>query len=196
MRPNGSIRVRSARPDDARGIGGVYVDAWRETYAGILPDRMLIGMSRRRQERQWRFRIERCARRGSNYDKVKVAVAPVNGVIAFSDSGPSRDPGLNYDAEVYTLYVHPNYLDFGVGGRLLAEMFRDLADAGAGSAIIWALADNPYRHFYHAMGGSLAAERMSVHWGRRLREVGYGWRDLTAACAKMDRRASTPESDE
>jgi len=33
----------------AAGIAKVYVDAWRSTYAALLPHRMLLGMSYERQ---------------------------------------------------------------------------------------------------------------------------------------------------
>ena len=41
-----------------------------------------------------------------------------------------------------------------------------------------ALSDNPSRFFYAAMGGMLVAESTERMWGRRLRQSGYGWRDL------------------
>ena len=37
--------IRRARPSDARPIAQVHVAAWRSTYAGILPDRSLTGLS-------------------------------------------------------------------------------------------------------------------------------------------------------
>ena len=39
------ICVRRARPGDAAAIGAVHVSAWRNTYAGVLPDDYLAGLS-------------------------------------------------------------------------------------------------------------------------------------------------------
>ncbi len=46
--------VREAAPDDCDAIGGVHVAAWRETYARLLPDRMLAELSTQRRAAMWR----------------------------------------------------------------------------------------------------------------------------------------------
>ncbi len=45
--------IRQARLGDARAIGGIEVETWRSTYAGMLPDRVLLGMSEQRQTASW-----------------------------------------------------------------------------------------------------------------------------------------------
>jgi hypothetical protein len=42
-RPVAQIRV--ATPDDAPALAVMHVDSWRETYAGILPDKILSSLS-------------------------------------------------------------------------------------------------------------------------------------------------------
>jgi hypothetical protein len=59
-------------------------------------------------------------------------------------------------------------------GGLICELRRNDHRA----ALVWALADNPSRFFYEAMGATLVAESSEVLWGRRVRQRGYGWRDL------------------
>ena len=46
--PNMDV-VRPARLEDARAIARIEVETWRSTYAGMLPDRVLLNMSERRQ---------------------------------------------------------------------------------------------------------------------------------------------------
>src|SRR6185437_16766733 len=41
--------IRQARLQDARAIGRIEVETWRASYAGMLPDRVLLGMSEQRQ---------------------------------------------------------------------------------------------------------------------------------------------------
>ena len=170
--------VESASPEDAAGIAHVYVEAWRSAYAGILPDPVLVGMSPLRQARQWHHRIRQSGRPGRSPEAVFVAKLENGDIIGFGNSGYSRDQDLSYAAEVYTLYVDPDYLDHGVGRALLTTLFSNLVLSGHKSALIWALADNPYRHFYSAMGGQIVAERQSYYWSKSLREIGYGWSDL------------------
>lgn len=174
------IAVRDATPRDAGGIACVHVDSWRETYAGLLPDRMLVGLSVPRLTRQMRYRIDWVRRNPRALDMYLVALDERE-VVGFADCGPSRTPSLGQKAEIYTLYVDPNYLDRGVGKTILIEAMRRFLDNGVTSLIIWALEKNPYRHFYGAVGGKLAAEREGKHWGRNLREIGYAWADLEVA---------------
>ncbi len=172
------VRIRRAVTEDATGIGHVYVDAWRETYAGLLSSTKLVGLSKEVEAERWRRRLSAPSRRGAKFRETFVAVEEQAGVIGFGECGPSRDPKLGYVAEVYTLYVHPNHLDCGLGSALLSCLFDSLIGQGVESAIIWALSDNPYRHFYSAVGGRIVAERSSRYWGRELREMGYGWPSL------------------
>ena len=36
--------IRPAEKDDIQAIADVYVETWRSTYAGTLPDKVLINM--------------------------------------------------------------------------------------------------------------------------------------------------------
>ena len=172
------VRIRRAIAEDAEGIGQVYVDAWRETYAGVLPAYRLAGLSKQRQADRWQRNWSRTGRRNGNLRESFVAVDEHVGVVAFAECGPSRDSKMGYVAEVYTLYVHPNHLECGLGSALLSCLFDSLIGRDTESAVIWALSDNPYRHFYSAIGGRIVAERSSKYWGLDLREIAYGWSSL------------------
>ncbi len=172
------VRIRRAIAEDSMGIGHVYVDAWRETYAGVLSTNRLAGLSKERQAERWLRKLIAPGRKGRKFRDTFVAVDEHVGVVAFGECGPSRDPKMGYVAEVYTLYVHPNHLGRGLGSTLLSCLFDSLIGQGVESAIIWALSDNPYRHFYSAIGGRIVAERSSCFWGRNVREIGYGWPSL------------------
>jgi GNAT superfamily N-acetyltransferase len=166
-------RVRKALPADARAIARVYVDTWRSAYPGILPDRVMIGLSVDRQASDWRRQIERAAPR----EGVLVAEAG-KAVIGFSSFGPAA--AGPHAGEIHTLYVLPDWQEQGVGRALLVRAFEALAETGFGSAHIWVLADNPSRFFYEAMGGRQSGQRDEQLWGALLREYAYGWPDLAA----------------
>jgi hypothetical protein len=38
-------QIRIATPEDAHGLGVMHVASWRETYTGLLPDKMLSSLS-------------------------------------------------------------------------------------------------------------------------------------------------------
>ena len=174
------VTIRRARAGDAADIARVEIETWRATYAGVLPDRMLLGMSERRLTAGWRDTIARAAA-GQH-----VAVADCRGVVGFGSCGPMRAGALPYDGEVFTLYVLPDYQGRGIGRALLAKLFATLAAAGGRSALIWVLADNPSRFFYHAMGGALVAVRRERQWGSVLRAMAYGWSDLAEIARTPD----------
>jgi hypothetical protein len=56
MEPETIFRIRQARLEDVAAIADIEVETWRATYAGMLPDRVLVGMSERRQKGSWAAR--------------------------------------------------------------------------------------------------------------------------------------------
>ena len=168
------IGIRLARPADAADIANVYVESWRDTYAGILPDAGLLRMSKAEHAASWTRTIKASNLR----NPVLVASDAKSNVFGFASAGPSRDRSLPFEGEVYTLYVAPGWTGQGIGSALLSSIFRLFVKANYRGIVIWALAENPSRFFYEAMGGQLVAERQHPLWGRTMREIGYGWRSL------------------
>lgn len=172
------LTIRNADPRDVAGIAGITVDTWRDAYAGILPDRVLLAMSTERQALEWRRTLDR--------DRIKVAVDSQHGLVGFGSAGPARGDRLAYDGEVYTLYVQPDFQGKGIGAKLLTALFGALLLDGNRSAILWVLANNPARFFYESMGGKWVAVREETLWGVDLPERGYGWPDLEDAIARSE----------
>ncbi len=170
-----SIIIRRARVSDAPAIGRVYVKTWRSTYAGVVPDRVLVGMSEVNQAGNWHRQIDR-----NKSGVVMVAEADRERIVAVGSAGPARGAGED-TGEVYTLYVDPDWQGRDVGRSLLASLFRALVAEGRTRAIIWVLAANPSRFFYEAVGGVRTIERIEKLWGTELPEIGYCWEDLAAA---------------
>lgn len=168
------IGIRMARPSDAAGIASIYVESWRDTYAGILPEAGLLRMSKADHTVAWARTIKHANLR----NPVLVAADDKSNVYAFASAGPSRDRSLPFEGEVYTLYVSPGWTGQGLGTALLASIFRLFSKANCRGVVIWALGENPSRFFYEAMGGRLVAERDHGLWGKTMREVGYGWSSL------------------
>lgn len=168
------VALRPARPDDAEGIARVHVETWRATYAGLVPDAYLIGMSEAGQTFFWQKLISRRSK-----GTILVAEpAPGAPLIGFGNCGPSRDSSLGFRGEVYTLYVALDWQGRGIGRQLLKGLFESLVQAGINQAFLWVLANNPSRFFYEAVGGARAAERQETFAGTLLDEAAYAWPDL------------------
>lgn len=176
--------IRDASPGDAAAIAHIYTETWRDTYAGMIPDRVLLSMSDRRHAMMWSRSL------GSSRTSEQVVVAEdetpgtVNdGIVGFGSCGAVKQLDLGANGEIYTLYVLPDFQGRGLGKRLLAALFQSLVDKGLTSALIWVLAPNPARFFYRAMGGAQIAVRVESFHGADLDEMAFLWSDLTAAIA-------------
>ena len=168
------VRIRPAGLSDAATIADIQVETWRDTYAGLIPDRTLLGLSRTSHTESWRRVL-----RDSRDDSItRVAEGPDSRVVGFANAGRARPTNLPYDGEVYTLYVVPDHQGAGHGRRLLGALLSALWAAGCRSALVWVLAGNPARFFYEAMGGTLIATREEPFHGVVLNECAYGWPDL------------------
>ena len=168
------VRIRPARLSDASAIADIQVETWRDTYAGLIPDRTLLGLSRTSHIESWRGILRDM--RGHNI--TRVAEGPDACVVGFANAGRARPTNLPYDGEVYTLYVAPDHQGAGHGRRLLDALLSALRAGGCRSALVWVLAGNPARFFYEAMGGTLIATREEPFHGVVLSECAYGWPDL------------------
>jgi ribosomal protein S18 acetylase RimI-like enzyme len=167
--------VRPATRDDAADIARIDVETWRTSYAGILPDRVLLGLTTGRLASEWQSQLSH------RPDDVRVAEWTGAGVIGFGSCGPIRNSVEGLAGEVHTLYVSPDFQGRGVGRALLMALFRRLVASGQLSAAIWVLRENPARFFYERMGGRLVAQRKIPIGGQPIPAFAYGWRDLVAA---------------
>lgn len=181
------ISIRRARPGDGVGIGAVHVSAWRDTYAGLLPDDYLAGLSTVRESA---FYSRGIADRSHGH---AVFVAVASGadappgqhdgfLIGFVSGGRARRPGLG-DGEIETLYLLDDYRDRGVGRRLMRAMAAHLAAVGCRSAMVWVLEANPTRWFYRHLGGRQTARERIRFAGREVEQIAYSWDPIDALLA-------------
>jgi len=162
------MKVRLARPEDAEALAHVHVETWRDTYAGILPDRVLLGMSKRREQGGWSGAVLRG-------ERIYVSETEDRGITGFGSCGTNRIRNMPCGAEVYTLYVLPDHQGRGHGKALFLRMLRELSARHYESVLVWVLRDNPARFFYEAQGGERLAEREEHLWGASVPQVAYRW---------------------
>lgn len=181
------IRVRAARPGDARAIARLDIETWRSTYAGMLSSAYLVGLSEPRREIGWRNVILKEPR------DVRVACDAEGVLLGFGSCGPSRGD-RRFLGEVFTLYVAPDWQNCGIGRSLLIALFRRLVAVERPSALIWVLCDNPGRFFYERLGGRQIGRKFFNVGGERVAAAAYGWPDLRGflAAAAKDGREGEP----
>jgi ribosomal protein S18 acetylase RimI-like enzyme len=184
------ITIRRARVEDAEGIAWAHMASWQTTYRGIIRDETLDGLRLDERTEMWRERLRTLASDPPpRYEACYVAVDSAGAVVGFACGGSARplangeasDP---YDGELYAIYLKPGAERRGIGARLAHAVASHLAADGLRSLLIWALAENPNRKFYEALGGKPVLEQETVIYGQALSEIGYGWPDIQALIAR------------
>lgn len=162
------IEVRQARASDATAIAATHDDAWRNAYQGIIPGGELDKLISRRGPQWWQSAI----RKGS-----RISVLGFGDQIAgYANYGRNRARSLHYEGELYELYLRPEFQGLGFGRRLFGSAYRDLAQSGLKSLVVWALSDNdPALEFYKAMGGRMVARSSERFGAKNLDKVAFGW---------------------
>ncbi len=181
--------VRQARLEDAQAIAKIEIDTWRATYPGMLPDRVLLNMSERRQTASWASFLRH------RPEDVWVAQHPHIGVIGFGNCGAQRDGTVDYTGEIYTLYVLPDLQGTGVGRALMGALFQRLEASGHPSALVWVVRGNPARFFYERLGGKQVMHRPIPVAGQPVEAIAYGWRNFSAVLGRHARSRGEPTGD-
>ncbi|MEP6760399.1 MAG: GNAT family N-acetyltransferase [Sporichthyaceae bacterium] len=131
----GDSSVRAAAPDDAGGIAAVQADAWRASYADLLPAEVLEDLDSPGARDQWRAAITSPP---SPRHRVLVALSGAD-MVGFSAFGPAEDPDAvaMVDAELSALSVRPHRLREGHGSRLVNATVDHLRGDGFLHVRVW-----------------------------------------------------------
>jgi ribosomal protein S18 acetylase RimI-like enzyme len=172
-------QIRLAAPDDARSLAAMHIASWRETYTGILPDKMLSSLSEEKRAAAW-LNIMR-----EPPTKLSTAIYLAEHeatIIGFASCGGQRTENLRtkgYESEIGAIYVLREFQKRKIGTRLLSTMCLDLIGRGFTATSLWVLRDNlRARRFYERYAGRVIAEREEVRDDAVLVELAYGWPDL------------------
>lgn len=149
------MRIREARLEDALAIARVHIDAWRETYQGIIPDSYLAQLSYEKRTKQWEQTL---------VDQRVYVVELEDEVVGFAQGGPNRRDAR--EGELYAIYVLRASQGQGLGKALFQCIIEDLAEYEAMQVSV--LRDNPACQFYERFGGQLFEESMIERGGVEL----------------------------
>lgn len=143
-----TVTVRPAEADDLDQVVDVFLGCWRETYAAVLPRRLVDAMTDESARELW----ARAARESAPGDLL-VALGAVAEVPAQVVGVARLGPVVDGTGHLASLYVSPQAQGLGVGRRLMEAALARLAAAGATSATLWVFRDNaPSIAFYRHLG--------------------------------------------
>ncbi|MBK8046438.1 MAG: GNAT family N-acetyltransferase [Anaerolineales bacterium] len=171
-----TINVRPASVKDAPGIARVHVLSWQSAYAGIVDVDHLANLSIEQRTQRWQAWL-------SDVEAQFVCVAEIEGgeIVGFAAGTYNREPlDAAYAGELWAIYILPQAQRQGVGRRLVQGVVQALRAQGLTTLIIWALAENPGRHFYEALGGEYIRTKDCTIGEQTLPEVAYGWLNTDA----------------
>ena len=165
--------VRPARVSDADAIGVLHVQAWLETYTGLMPANLLQSLSAVQRAEMWRGWLTRGAPGAYVCEEGQA-------VVGFGLCGAQRTRTLpNHRGEVYAINILRRAQGRGLGRALMQAMAQSLDERGLAPMTLLVLFENiPARQFYRRLGGRLIGEVMTSFGGLRLREEVYCWDDL------------------
>ena len=163
------MRVRDAVAGDAGRIAEIHVRAWQSAYRGIMPDSVLDALSVERRRAFWAGELANSTRR--------TMVVEINGtLVGWIAFGSCRDADAKTAAEVYGIYLEPEFVGRGLGRLLWSSACEAMAADGHAEFVVWVLAANERaRRFYERMRGlpDASAGKVLEFDGIGLPEVRY-----------------------
>lgn len=159
--------IRAAKYIDLEKIARIQLETWKSTYANIIPATYLSSLS-----------IHNCEKNLYSVIKTKQQFCLVcdmgdNDICGFVIAGKQRDENLNYDGEIYAIYVKSTFQRKGIGSLLIRSAMNKLFNHNFNHVLVWVLVKNPYKAFYEKLGGTCCAEKYVEIDNVRLKEVAY-----------------------
>jgi GNAT superfamily N-acetyltransferase len=150
-RPTADVSVRAAWTADAEAVADVQIRAWRQGYAGVLPETLLDALDHDAFAAQWSEAISRPAQART---RVLVALERAT-VVGFALTAVADDPDADpaRDGQVAEFVVDPDHRRAGHGSRLVQACADTLRADGLTRATFWVNAsDDVLRGFLTEAG--------------------------------------------
>ncbi|TVX94607.1 GNAT family N-acetyltransferase [Paenibacillus agilis] len=173
------MNVRSAYRQDIEGLSVVHVNSWKTTYEGVIADAVLSNLSIEGRKKSWEWIFE-----NQKQDETTYVIETEGTIVGFINGGKSRELELDYDAEIYSLYLLKEVQGSGYGKLLFHKLVNQLRSDNYHSMMVWVLEANPSLGFYKKMGGQYISQKEIKIGGETLIEVAFGWNDLSIISAE------------
>ncbi|MCR8645016.1 GNAT family N-acetyltransferase [Paenibacillus sp. N1-5-1-14] len=170
------MKIRVARPQDAKQIAEVHVGSWQTTYIGLVSDEFLASLNVDDRVKRWDGILANLT------EDHQIWVAEDEGkIVGFANGGRNRDTEYpSYTGEVYAIYLLQAYQGQGIGAALFTRVVQELSKLQYDSMLLWVLEGNPAQLFYEKLGGVVVGEKTLEIGGKSVREFAMGWNSLQA----------------
>ena len=168
------MSIRRARNEDIEEIARIYIDTWKTTYQGLVPDPFLDSLSYHEAEMKWLRFLEDTTERSFIY----VACNEYAEIIGFAAARMNQqvDP---FEGELYALYLSPATQRLGIGKRLISAVATHFLSEQISSMMVWVMKKNQSgRGFYQRLGGEYYGSRESQFGEHIVEDEAFGWKDI------------------
>ena len=169
-----SPSLRHAAISDATALGTIQVTSWRSAFRGIAPDDYLDHqVSPESQAEDWKEIL-------ADGEQIVIVAEIKNEVVGYAWAHREDDPAIEWDAELISMHILPEFKRQGIGRGLFSAITAELRNRDCSSFHLSVLEENqPARAFYESMGGTLVGSRKTQLGGKDVTDVFYAWRNLS-----------------
>ncbi|WP_176585471.1 GNAT family N-acetyltransferase [Priestia megaterium] len=168
------MKIRKANIDDIRVISKIYVDTWKTTYNGLVPDNFLKKLSYEEAENKWMKFFSDSLHNSFIY----IASNDSEEIIGFAAAQINNDK--EFKGELYALYLLPAAQGLGAGRSLISTVAEHFMNEGISSMMVWVMKNNKSGSgFYKRLGGKYYTHRESRFGECIVEDEAYGWKDIS-----------------
>jgi ribosomal protein S18 acetylase RimI-like enzyme len=168
------LKIRKANVDDVKVISKIYIDTWKTTYQGLVPNDFLNELSYEEAEDKWTNFTNDQIHKSFIY----VAINEYEEIIGFAAAQSSSD--VEFRGELYSLYLVPKAQGLGAGRSLISAVAQHFMEEGISSMMVWVMKNNKSgRGFYKRLGGKYYTHRESQFGDFKVEDEAYGWKDIS-----------------
>ena len=167
-----NFHIRKALVEDAIRCAEIHIQAWQETYRGIIPDSYLDSANLDKRIKMWEKIIE-----DHQLFSIVAEIEDI-GVVGYLTAGKNRSPQFSGYGEIMGIYLLKNYHHKGIGQALFNTGLRLLKEQGQTKVSLWVLKDNPTCDFYLKMKGQEREQQEIDIAGKKLVELAYVWETI------------------
>ncbi len=169
------FKFREAKREDANKIAEVHIKSWRQAYKGIIHQSYLDNnLDVNERTKRWQENL-------SESKNGIFLVFDEEKLIGFSTVGKSRDDNYSDYAELYAIYLDPDYFGKGAGKALFQISLEYALAQGFRKMFVNVLSENKIgRDFYERMGAvpvENSEEEITID-GHSYSEMKYEWKEL------------------
>ena len=156
--------IRKAESRDKGDIANIYVESWKFTYKGIIPQDFLDGLDKDKY----------LARMSGEYVPDEVVFEVDGQVAGLAKLIDYRDDDLEDSGGIKTIYFLPQYIGKGYGIILLKWLVEKARSDGLRNIIVWGLSENKRAgRAYKKAGFIMDRTRFIEIGGKHLEETRY-----------------------